>query len=139
MYEEENLKRLISFGFNVDRSDVFGVNVFLRKRGYTFPHNNMELKRVKEELASQKAIFLLMLKAVRNGKITDKFLDATEAALRMAGDQVSLSHANGSDNYIKIGATLYFDDFLELMSAIFESGSAGVCCFGVFWSCLLWF
>ncbi|KAJ8431283.1 hypothetical protein Cgig2_014329 [Carnegiea gigantea] len=88
MHEEENPKRPISFGFNVDRSDVFGVNSILRKRGYIFPDNNMELKRVKEELASQKAMFLLMLKAVHNGKITDEFLDATEAALRMAGDQV---------------------------------------------------
>ena len=35
-----------------------------------------------------------MLNAVRNGRITDEFLDATKAALRMAGDQVSLSHAN---------------------------------------------
>ncbi|KAJ8435735.1 hypothetical protein Cgig2_017714 [Carnegiea gigantea] len=56
--------------------------------GYIFPDNNMKLKHVKEELASQKAMFLHMLKAVRNGKITDEFLDATEAALRMAGDQV---------------------------------------------------
>jgi len=39
-------------------------------------------------------MFLLMLKAVRNGKITDEFLDATEAALHMDGDQVSLSNAN---------------------------------------------
>ena len=93
-YEEENPKRPIGFGFNVDRSDVFGVNVVLRERGYTFPDNNMELKRVKEELGSQKAMFLLMLKAVRNAKITDEFLDATEAALRIAGDQVSLSNAN---------------------------------------------
>ena len=54
----------------------------------------MELKRVKKELASQKAMFLLMLKVVRNGKITDEFLDATEAALCTAGDQVSLSNAN---------------------------------------------
>ena len=68
MYEEENPKRPIGFGFNVNRSDVFGVNVVLRKTGYTFPDNNMELKRVKKELASQKAMFLLMLKAVRNGK-----------------------------------------------------------------------
>ena len=52
MYEEENPKWPIGFGFNVDRSDVFGVNVVLRKRGYTFPDNSMELKRVKEELAS---------------------------------------------------------------------------------------
>ncbi|KAJ8428068.1 hypothetical protein Cgig2_024135 [Carnegiea gigantea] len=89
MYEEENPKRPIGFGFNVDQSDVFDVNSILRKRGYIFPDNNMELKRVKEELASQKAMFLLMLKAVRNGKITDEFLDATEVALRMAGDQVS--------------------------------------------------
>ena len=54
----------------------------------------MELKHVKQGLASQKAMFLLMLKAVRNGKITDEFLDATEAALRMAGDQVSLSNSS---------------------------------------------
>ncbi|KAJ8433710.1 hypothetical protein Cgig2_019819 [Carnegiea gigantea] len=52
MYEEENPKRPIGFGFNVDRSDVFGVNSILRKRDYIFPDNNMELKRVKEELAS---------------------------------------------------------------------------------------
>ena len=51
MYEEENPKRPIGFGFNVDRNDVFGVNSILRKRGYIFPDNNMELKRVKEELA----------------------------------------------------------------------------------------
>ncbi|KAJ8425463.1 hypothetical protein Cgig2_018861 [Carnegiea gigantea] len=94
MYEEENPKRPIGFGFNVDRNDVFGVNSILRKRGYIFPDNNMELKHVKEELASQKAMFLLMLKAVRDGKITDEFLDATKAALRMAGDQVSLSNPN---------------------------------------------
>ncbi|KAJ8424751.1 hypothetical protein Cgig2_003010 [Carnegiea gigantea] len=81
MYEEENPKRSIGFGFNVDQSDVFGVNSILRKRGYIFPNNNMELKRVKEELASQNAMFLLILKAVRNGKIIDEFLDATEAAL----------------------------------------------------------
>ncbi|KAJ8432893.1 hypothetical protein Cgig2_014480 [Carnegiea gigantea] len=87
-YEEENPKRPIGFCFNVDRSDVFGVNAVLRKRGHTFPDNNMEVKRVKEELASQKAMFLLMLKAVRNGKITDEFLDVTKATLRMAGDQV---------------------------------------------------
>ncbi|KAJ8434075.1 hypothetical protein Cgig2_007590 [Carnegiea gigantea] len=52
LYEEENTKRPIGFHFNVDRSDVFGVNVVLRKRGYNFPDNNMKLKRVKEELAS---------------------------------------------------------------------------------------
>jgi len=86
MYEEENPKQLIGFGFNVNWSDVFGVNVVLRKSGYTFPDNSMELKRVKEELPWQKAMFLLMPKAVRNGKITDEFLDATEAALRMARD-----------------------------------------------------
>ncbi|KAJ8426083.1 hypothetical protein Cgig2_002033 [Carnegiea gigantea] len=87
MYEEENPKQPIGFGFNIDRSDVFGVNVVLRKRGYTFPDNNMELKRVKEESTLQKAMFLLMLKAVRNEEIIDEFLDATEAALYMAGDQ----------------------------------------------------
>ncbi|KAJ8423196.1 hypothetical protein Cgig2_019238 [Carnegiea gigantea] len=104
MYEEENPKRPIGFSFNVDRSDVFSVNSILRKRGYIFPDNNMELKRVKEELASQKAMFLLMLKAVHNGKITDEFLDATKAALRMAGDQVpqessgnNLSNESGHD------------------------------------------
>ncbi|KAJ8437414.1 hypothetical protein Cgig2_008767 [Carnegiea gigantea] len=96
MYEEENPKRPISFGFNVDRSDVFGVNSVLRKRGYVFPDNNMELKRVKEELASQKAMFLLMLRAVRNGKITNEFLDATEVALHMARDQV-LEESSGND------------------------------------------
>ena len=84
MYEEENPKRSIGFGFNKDRSDVFGVNVILRKTGYTFLDNNLELRRVKEKLASEKAMFLLMLKAVCNGKITDEFLDATKAALRMA-------------------------------------------------------
>jgi len=94
MYEKENPKRPIGFGFNVDRNDVFAVNSILRKRGYIFPDNNMELKRVKEELAWQKAMFLLMLKAMRDGKITDEFLDATKAALRMAGDQVSLSNPN---------------------------------------------
>ena len=35
-----------------------------------------------------------MLKVVHDGKITDEFLDATKAALRMAGDQVSLSNPN---------------------------------------------
>ncbi|KAJ8439444.1 LOW QUALITY PROTEIN: hypothetical protein Cgig2_021558 [Carnegiea gigantea] len=64
--------------------------------GYTFPNNNMELKHVKEELASQKAMFLLMLKVVCNGKITDEFLDATEAALHMAGNQVS-EESSGND------------------------------------------
>ncbi|KAJ8427050.1 hypothetical protein Cgig2_020908 [Carnegiea gigantea] len=68
----------------------------LRKRGYIFPDNNVELKCVKEELASQKAMFLLMLKAVRNGKIKDEFLDATEAALHMAGDQVQ-QESSGND------------------------------------------
>ncbi|KAJ8449203.1 hypothetical protein Cgig2_021667 [Carnegiea gigantea] len=68
--------------------------IVLRKRGYIFSNNNMELKCVKEELASQKAVFLLMLKAVCNGKITDDFLDAIETALSMTGDQVSLSNAN---------------------------------------------
>ncbi|KAJ8427393.1 hypothetical protein Cgig2_008809 [Carnegiea gigantea] len=96
MYEEENLKRPIGFGFNVDRSDVFSVNSVLRKRGYIFPDNNVELKRVKEELASKKAMFLLMLKAVHNEKITDEFLDAIEAALRMAGDQVQ-QESSGND------------------------------------------
>ena len=46
------------------------------------------------EFPSQKAMFLLMLKAVRDGKITYEFLDATEVALPMAGDQVSLSNCN---------------------------------------------
>ncbi|KAJ8427713.1 hypothetical protein Cgig2_025112 [Carnegiea gigantea] len=68
-------------------SDVFGVNNVLRKRGCILPKNNLELKHVKELLTSQKAIFLLMLEAVRNEKIIDKFLDATEVALHMAGDQ----------------------------------------------------
>ncbi|KAJ8421875.1 hypothetical protein Cgig2_032131 [Carnegiea gigantea] len=95
-YEEKNPKRPIDFGFNVDRSDIFGVNVVLRKRGYSFPNNNMELKRVKEELASQKAMFLIMLKAVRNGKVTDEFLDDTGAALRMAGDQIP-EQSSGND------------------------------------------
>ncbi|KAJ8439473.1 hypothetical protein Cgig2_008504 [Carnegiea gigantea] len=104
MYEEENPKRPIGFGFNVDRNDVFGVNSILRKRGYIFPDNNMELKRVKEELASQKAMFLLMLKAVRDGKITDEFLDATKAALRMAGDQVQ-QESSGNDRSNESGHT----------------------------------
>ena len=39
-------------------------------------------------------MFLLILKAGHNGKITDDFIDAIEAALRMAGDQVSLLNAN---------------------------------------------
>ena len=52
MYEEENPRRLIDFGFNVERSDVFGVNSIRRDRGYVFPDNNMELKHVKKELAS---------------------------------------------------------------------------------------
>jgi len=91
MYEEDNPKRPVGFGFNVDRSDVFGVNGVLRKRGCTFHDNDIELKRVKEELASQKSMFLLILKAMRNGQITNDVLDATEAALRRAGgDQVSL-------------------------------------------------
>ncbi|KAJ8446006.1 hypothetical protein Cgig2_012350 [Carnegiea gigantea] len=96
MYEEQNPKRLIGFGFNLDRSDVFGVNVVLRKRGYTFPNNNMEFKRVKEELASQKAMFLLMLKAMHNEKITDEFLYTTEASLCMASDQVP-EQSSGND------------------------------------------
>ncbi|KAJ8432466.1 hypothetical protein Cgig2_015263 [Carnegiea gigantea] len=96
MYEEEYPKRPIGFGFNVDRSDIFGVNSILRKRGYIFPGNNVELKPVKEELASQKAMFLLMLKVVRNGKITYEFLDATEAALRMASNQVQ-QESSGND------------------------------------------
>ncbi|KAJ8426357.1 hypothetical protein Cgig2_021477 [Carnegiea gigantea] len=75
---------------------TIGVQNNMRKRGYTFPDNNMELKRVKEELASQKAMSLLMLKAVHNGKITNEFLDATEAALRMAGDQVP-EQSSGND------------------------------------------
>ncbi|KAJ8439469.1 hypothetical protein Cgig2_008500 [Carnegiea gigantea] len=89
VYEEESPKRPIGFGFNVDLSDVFGVNSVLRKRGYIFSDNNMELKHFKEELASQKAMFLLMLKAVRNGKITDDFLDATKVALCMVQEQSS--------------------------------------------------
>ncbi|KAJ8435335.1 hypothetical protein Cgig2_024322 [Carnegiea gigantea] len=104
MYEEENPKRPIGFGFNVDRNDVFGVNSILRKRVYIFPDNNMELKRVKEELASQKAMFLLMLKAMRDGKITDEFLDATKAALRMAGDQVQ-QESSGNDRSNESGHT----------------------------------
>ena len=94
MYEEQNPKQPFSFGFIVDQSDIFVVNVVLNKRGYTFLDNNMELKRVKEELASQKTTFLLMLKPVRNGKITDKFLDSTKAAVGMDGDQLSLSNVN---------------------------------------------
>ncbi|KAJ8423163.1 LOW QUALITY PROTEIN: hypothetical protein Cgig2_026196 [Carnegiea gigantea] len=70
--------------------------VVLRKRGYVFPDNNMELKRVKEELPSQKAMFLLMLKAVCNGKITNEFLDTTEVFIRMAGDQVQ-EESSGND------------------------------------------
>jgi len=94
---EENPKRHVGFGFNVDRSDVFVVNGVLRKKGYTFPDNDIELKRVKEELASQKSMFLLILKAMRNGQITNDVLDATEAALRRAGgDQVSLSSLTGN-------------------------------------------
>ncbi|KAJ8427218.1 hypothetical protein Cgig2_009111 [Carnegiea gigantea] len=68
MYEEDNPKRPISFGFN----------------------------HVKEELASQKAMFLLLLKAAHNRKITDEFLDATEAALRIASDQVP-EESSGND------------------------------------------
>ena len=67
MYEEDNPKRHVGFRFNVDQSDMFDVNGVLRKRGYTFPDNNIKLKRVKEDLASQKTMFLLILKAVRNG------------------------------------------------------------------------
>jgi len=52
MYEEENPKWPIDFCFNVDQSDIVSVNAVIRKRGYTFPDNSMELKRVKEELAS---------------------------------------------------------------------------------------
>ncbi|KAJ8426423.1 hypothetical protein Cgig2_023539 [Carnegiea gigantea] len=82
-----------------DRSDIIGVNVVLRKRGYTCPGNNMELKRVKEELASQKAMFLLMIKAVRNGKITYKFPDATKDILCMVRNQVpEESSANDLSN-----------------------------------------
>ncbi|KAJ8425209.1 hypothetical protein Cgig2_011798 [Carnegiea gigantea] len=89
MYEEENPKRSISFGFNVDQSDVFGVNSILKNSGYVFPDNNMELKCVKEELASLKAMFLLMLKAERNGKITNEFLDATEVQEESSGNDLS--------------------------------------------------
>ncbi|KAJ8439078.1 hypothetical protein Cgig2_018472 [Carnegiea gigantea] len=89
VYEEESPKRPIGFGFNVDLSDVFGVNSVLRKRGYIFSDNNMELKHFKEELASQKAMFLLMLKAVRNGKITDDFLDATKVQEQSSGNDPS--------------------------------------------------
>ena len=52
MYEEDNPKRPVGFRFNVDQSDMFDVNGVLRKRGYTFPDNNIKLKRVKEDLAS---------------------------------------------------------------------------------------
>lgn len=37
-----------------------------------------------------------MLKVVRDGKITDEFLDAIEAALGMAGDQVQ-QESSGND------------------------------------------
>ncbi|KAJ8436955.1 hypothetical protein Cgig2_018902 [Carnegiea gigantea] len=102
IYEKEHPKWPIDFGFNVDPSDVFGVNGVLRKKGYIFPDNNVELKCVKEELASQKVMFLPMLKAGRNGKITDDFLDATEAALHMlvirgrGGGEV-LEESSGND------------------------------------------
>ena len=129
MCEEENPKPPIGFGFNVDRSDVFGVNSILRKRGYIFPDNNMELKRVKEELASQKAMFLLMLKAVRNGKITDEFLDATEAALRMAGDQVSLSNPN-----VRHLIFCFIWKCLPWLATIIWNWIFWCKCFGVCWS-----
>jgi len=47
IYEEDNPKRPVGFGFNVDRSDVFGINGVLSKRDYTFPNNNIKLKHVK--------------------------------------------------------------------------------------------
>ncbi|KAJ8424768.1 hypothetical protein Cgig2_016081 [Carnegiea gigantea] len=59
----------------------------LRKRHYSFRDNNMELKRLKVDLASQKAMFLLMLKTVCNGQITHDFLDAIELALCMASER----------------------------------------------------
>jgi len=58
MYKEENPMRLVSFSFNVDRSDIFHVNGIVRKGGSNILNNNVELKRVKEDLASQKAMFL---------------------------------------------------------------------------------
>ncbi|KAJ8439985.1 hypothetical protein Cgig2_008368 [Carnegiea gigantea] len=91
---QDDVEGLLRAAFGVDipgsRDDIVhdvvdkpldeGVKPFDMKRGCIFLDNNMELKRVKEELASQKAMFLLMLKAVSNGKITNEFLDATEAA-----------------------------------------------------------
>ncbi|KAJ8423771.1 hypothetical protein Cgig2_034195 [Carnegiea gigantea] len=73
MYEEENPIRLVSFSFNVDRSDVFRVHGILRKGGSNVPMNDVELKRV-----------------MRNGQITDEFVYAIEVALCMTSYQVSL-------------------------------------------------
>ncbi|KAJ8444131.1 LOW QUALITY PROTEIN: hypothetical protein Cgig2_029906 [Carnegiea gigantea] len=102
MYEEENPKRSIGFGFNVDRSDGFGVNSVLRKRDYVFRDNNMELKRVKEELASQKAMFLLILKAVHNGKITDEFLDAIDVALCMVQEESTGNNLSNESRHTRL-------------------------------------
>ena len=115
MYEEDNPKRHVGFGFNVDRSDVFGVNSVLRKRDYTFRDNDIELKHVKEDLALQKAMFLLILKAVRNGQISNDVLDATEAALRRAaGDQVSLPNLTGTGIFALFLFSLCFVESLDM-------------------------
>ncbi|KAJ8423637.1 LOW QUALITY PROTEIN: hypothetical protein Cgig2_007646 [Carnegiea gigantea] len=79
IYEEENPKQPIDFSVNVDRSDIFGVNSILRKRGYDFP----DIIQM-----CQRGTSIIEGHAVRNEKITDEFLDATEVALHMAGDQV---------------------------------------------------
>ncbi|KAJ8444135.1 hypothetical protein Cgig2_029910 [Carnegiea gigantea] len=74
----------------------------LRKRDYAFRDNNMELKHVKEELASQKAMFLLILKAVHNGKITDEFLDATDVALCMVQEESTGNNLSNESRHTRL-------------------------------------
>lgn len=97
MYDEENPKRPVGFGFGVDRDAVFGVNGALRKRGYSYTSKrDTEIKRMKEEMTEQKQLttllskqLLLVLEAVDNGPVSKDFLDAARLAVRMAGTQVS--------------------------------------------------
>lgn len=98
MYEEETPKRPVGFGFGVDRNAVFGVNGILRKRGYSLPNNNdMEIKRLKADLAAQKAMvgamsssMLELVAAVCNGQVSHGTLDAIESVCRTAGGLVRL-------------------------------------------------
>ena len=64
-----------------------------------------------------------------------KEVSLSNASLTRTDAWVLQFHNNGSASYIEIGAALYFDDCLDVMSAIFHSSSVSVCCFGVFWSC----